>query len=606
MANLDEGEIGIARRNDDVSLLTEHHWRTDGGLVVARLLLELLFGRSSISSTRHGSEEMTHSPKRTIVFFVAMLAIASADVLGAAHAKQPNFLVIVADDLGFSDIGAFGGEIDTPNLDALAYRGLRLTDFHSAAACSPARSMLLSGTDNHLAGLGDMAELVASNQIGQSGYEGYLRADVATLAERLREANYTTMMSGKWHLGTTIETDPSNRGFRYSFALLQGGHNHFGTRVSVDPAKGSTYRLNGQTLDALPADFYSSDYFTDRLLDFLADSATDGRPFFAYLAFTAPHWPLQAPAADIEKYRGRYDGGFEQLRAARLRRQIDLGLLEASVVPHEPGPNVITWSSLSEDQRAEQRRLMEVYAAMVDRLDRNVGRVVEYLVRSGRLDDTVILFLSDNGAEAIDRRTAGPAIGRIFAAADNRVENLGSMTSFLSYGPGWAVAVTAPAWLYKGYATEGGTHVPAFITYPGLKRQRATSDAFGTVTDIAPTFLELAGQTGPTDTFEGRKVQPVIGRSWVPYLTGTADAVHRTDEAVGFELFGSRAIRKGPWKALHQFDGEWMLFDVAHDPGETRDLAAEQPAQLTDLIADWDRYAQRVRVVLPSESTYRP
>ena len=541
---------------------------------------------------------MTHSRKRMIVFLVTIFAIVSAEVVAAAHAEQPNFLVIVADDLGFSDIGAFGGEIDTPNLDALAHRGLRLTGFHSAAACSPARSMLLSGTDNHLAGVGNMAELLASNQVGQSGYEGYLRADVVSIAERLRDANYTTMMSGKWHLGTTLETDPSNRGFRYSFALLQGGHNHFGSRVSL---KGATYRLNGQAFDTLPADFYSSDYFTDRLLDFLAESATDGKPFFAYLAFTAPHWPLQAPAADIEKYRGRYDGGYEQLRSMRLRRQIDLGLLEASVVPHAPGPNVNTWLSLSEDQRAEQRRLMEVYAAMVDRLDRNVGRVVEYLSRAGRLDDTVILFLSDNGAEA-----ANQDIKRIAATADNRLENFGSMTSFLSYGPGWATAATAPSWLYKGYSTEGGTRVPAFITYPGLKRQGRTSDAFGTVADIVPTFLEFAGQTAPTDTFEGRKVQPVIGRSWVPYLTGRADAVHPTDEAFGFELFGSRALRKGPWKALHQFGGEWMLFDVVHDPGETRDLAAEQPARLTDLIADWDEYAQRVHLVLPSEARYQP
>ena len=538
------------------------------------------------------------------------LAILTFVAASTAFAKdpRPNFLVIVADDLGFSDVGAFGGEIDTPNLDALAYSGLRLTGFHSAPTCSPTRSMLMSGSDNHLAGLGSMAELLAPNQKGHPGFEGYLRPDIAALPERLHAAGYTTLMSGKWHLGTTPETDPSRRGFDYSFALLQGGHNHFGLGLSTDPTKGGyTYRRNGTTLDALPADFYSSDAFTDELLHFFHESAGDGKPFFAYLAFTAPHWPMQAPAADIAKYRGRYDAGFDELRNARLRRQGELGLLDPAVVAHTPVLKNGGWRDLSPEQRAEQARLMEIYAAMVDRLDRNVGRVVDYLKRTNQFDNTLILFTSDNGAEGVDLRAGTiPRMRQLVDAADNRLDNLGSATSYLGYGPGWAQAATAPSWLYKAYTTEGGTRVPAFVEYAGLKRQHAISNTFGTVADVLPTLIELAGAPPPTTAFEGRTVQAVRGTSWVPYLVGNAERVHPPTEAVGWELFGARAVRTGDWKAVHLFDGDWQLFDIARDPGETRDLSATEPKRLGRLVQEWDHYAKDVGVILPSEVPYRP
>jgi len=535
------------------------------------------------------------------LIFATTVAAAPLD-----HAR-PNFLVIVADDLGFSDLGAFGGEISTPNLDALAYSGLRLTGFHSAPTCSPTRSMLMSGTDNHLAGLGSMAELLAPNQKGQPGFEGYLRPDVAALPERLRDAGYTTIMSGKWHLGVTPETDPSRRGFQYSFALVQGGHNHFGLGLSTDPTKGYTYRRNGSTLDSLPADFYSSDAFTDELLNFLGESAGNGKPFFAYLTFTAPHWPMQAPAADIAKYHGRYDGGFDELRAARLRRQVELGLLDPAVVAHPPVLKNGSWKDLSVDQKAEQARLMEIYAAMVDRLDRNVGRVVDYLKRTQQFDNTLILFMSDNGAEGVDLRSATiPHMKQLVDAADNRLDNLGSASSYLGYGPGWAQAATAPSWLYKAYTTEGGTRVPAFIEFPASKRQGTVSNVFGTVADVLPTFVQLAGLPPPTTTFEGRAVQPVRGKSWAPFLAGASNGVHPPNEAVGWELFGARALRNGDWKAVHLFDGDWQLFDLTRDPGETRDLSATEPKRLSHLEAEWERYAKEVGVILPSEAPYRP
>jgi arylsulfatase A-like enzyme len=273
---------------------------------------------------------MTHGSRFARLLFAAL--IGAAATVGSVQAKErrPNLLVIVADDLGYSDLGAFGGEIRTPNLDKLALNGIRLAGFHTAPTCSPTRSMLLSGTDNHRAGLGTMAEMIRPNQQGKPGYEGYLRSDVATLAERLSVSGYRTLLSGKWHLGLTPEQDPHARGFERSFALLQGGHNHYGT--DADPEKGgrATYTEQGKRLTQLPPDFYSSDTFATRLIEFLGEEPASGkpaRPFFGYLAFTAPHWPLQAPAEDIARYKGRYDEGFDVLRERRLARQRELGIL---------------------------------------------------------------------------------------------------------------------------------------------------------------------------------------------------------------------------------------------------------------------------------------
>ena len=298
-----------------------------------------------------------------------------------AKERRPNFLVIVADDLGYSDIGAFGSEIATPNLDRLALAGIRLAGFHTAPTCSPTRSMLMSGTDNHLAGLGTMAELIRPNQKDKPGYEGYLRRDVATIAERLSEGGYRTLFSGKWHLGLTPDQDPHARGFARSFALLQGGHNHFGTDADPDKEGAATYTEQGKRVPKLPADFYSSDYFASRLIGFLGEPApASGQPFFAYLAFTAPHWPLQAHPQDIARYKGRYDEGFDVLRQQRLARQRELGVLAPDVVPHTPRNRDGSWDSLTAGQQRVAARNMEIYAAMVDRLDQNVGRVIEALL----------------------------------------------------------------------------------------------------------------------------------------------------------------------------------------------------------------------------------
>jgi arylsulfatase A-like enzyme len=539
----------------------------------------------------------------------------------ARAAARPNFLVIVADDLGWSDLGAFGGEIATPNIDALANAGVRFTGFHTAPTCSPTRSMLLSGVDNHEAGIGTMVESRPASLANRPGYEGYLNDRVASIAELLQQGGYRTLMSGKWHLGLTEDRGPAARGFDHSYALLQGLGNHFGADQGAAWRKvkaNTLYRQDGK-LVRFPVGRYSADQFADQLIGFLdagakdeAKKGADARPFFAYLTFTTPHWPMQAPAETIAKYKGRYDAGYEVLRAERLERQKKLGLVARDQQPH-PLDKVKPWASLSAEEKAIEARKMEVYAAMVDRMDQNVGRVVAELKRTGKYDNTVIVFLADNGPEGneIDApfQIRGVPDGARKLGIDNRLENIGNATSYVGYGAGWAQANSTPSWLVKGYPTEGGTRVTAFASGKGVAGNRIAR-GYLSVTDIAPTLLDLAGLTQPA-TFKGHAILPFEGHSLVPVLTQKASEVRSPDEPVGTELFYRRALRKGDWKAVYLPQsgstyprdgvgaGQWQLFNLATDPAESTDLASTNPAKLAELVADWDRYAAQKGVALP-------
>lgn len=536
-------------------------------------------------------------------WLATLLAAAFAAALHAAPAARPNFLIIMADDLGFSDVGAFGGEIHTPNLDRLAHEGLMMTDFHTAATCSPTRSMLLSGTDHHRAGLANMAELITPEQRGKPGYEGHLSEGVVTIAELLRDAGYRTLMSGKWHLGTQPQQDPSRRGFERVFALLQAGHNHFGrAREAAEKLGGGAHYTEDGAAVAVPPDFYSSDYFATRLIDFLKEDT--GRPFFAYLAFSAPHWPLQAPAEVIARYRGRYDAGWSALLRERVQRQRELGLIPAGA---ESGPPATQpdWSTLAPEEQRRQARKMEIYAAMVERLDWNVGRVLEALRASGRLDDTVVVFLSDNGAAPDSIAGFAATVPGFVAPPEGELDRWGSADSMLSYGPSWAQAGSAPRRLYKSVSTGGGTTSPTIIRYPGFARQRAVDGSLATVMDLAPTLLELAGTRHPGSRYRERAVEPLRGRSMVPYLQRRSAQVHRADEAIGWELFGQRALRQGKWLATWvgapNGPSRWELFDLARDPGERHDLAAREPRRLGRLVTAWDAYARDMGIVLQEQ-----
>jgi arylsulfatase A-like enzyme len=552
--------------------------------------------------------------------------------------SRPNLLIIVADDLGFSDLGAFGSEIKTPNIDKLASDGgLRFTDFHAAAACSPTRSMLLSGTDNHIAGIGAMNEGMPEFQRGKPGYEGYLNDRVAPLPEVLRDHGYKTYMSGKWHLGLTKDRWPSKRGFDRSFTLLPGAANHYGFEPQLEEDDDdvpkilrSTPLLYAEDDDAIaPKDlgegFYSTDAFSDKLIEYLdGHSEKDAdKPFFAYLAYSAPHWPLQAPEKDVEDYRGVYDQGPEHLKAQRLAALKRLGLVPEHATAHPafapPTGRTLSqpWDSLTDKEKATSARIMEVYAGMVQRMDTGVGRVISQLEASGQLDNTLILFMSDNGAEGMLMEALPIISGDIFAHVakyyDNSLENIGRGNSYVWYGPHWANASTAPARLYKGFSSEGGIRVPMILRYPALTAT-ATATAtknpaaaqgiehsFATVMDIYPTLLELAQASIPKSPYKGHEIAPIRGKSWVSYFSNVESEIHSENSAFGWELFGTLGIRKGKWKATFisapAGPDRWELFDLVADPGELEDLSQVEPGKLEELLRDWQDYVTEVGVL---------
>ncbi|HEX5786372.1 MAG TPA: arylsulfatase [Burkholderiaceae bacterium] len=510
---------------------------------------------------------------------------------GAATAqRRPNILLILADDLGFSDIGAFGGEIDTPNLDALAKEGLRLTDFHSAATCSPTRSMLLSGVDHHVAGIGSMAELTVPEQQGKPGYEGYLNERVVPFPTLLQQAGYRTYMAGKWHLGLTEERSPKARGFDRSFALLRGADDHVAQpwNTTLDP-KQPYYREDGK-LTTVPADFYSTNFYADKLVSYLQAASGDRQPFFAYLAFTAPHWPLQAPADVIAKYEERYRAGYEPIRQARIQKQKALGILPQDFQPATARSLWPAWRALNPAQQAQESKRMATYAAMVDLLDQNIGKVVQQLKASGQYDNTVIVFMSDNGAE-------GAHVGNRFSTIprDNSLANVGKASSYVSYGPNWAQVSALPFNLFKGYSYEGGTTVPTIVRYPAHLGGGQVSAAPGHVTDIAPTLLGLAGASYPAQV-HGQPAPALQGRSLLPLLTGQQASIHPRFER-GWELFGRKAFRQGDWKIVYVESpvgaGRWQLFNLKNDRAEQRDLAPQHPDKLTELHAAYAVYSHR-------------
>ena len=523
----------------------------------------------------------------------------------AAPPRRPNILLVVADDVGFTDLGAYGGEIRTPVIDRLAGRGLKFSRFRASPVCSPTRASLLSGVDPHLAGLGNMFEDLAPNQRGQPGYEGHLNDRVAPLPAVLKQAGYRTYMSGKWHLGRDEATSPKARGFDRSFAMLPGGGSHFAGRQAIEGAGNKVpYRDDGRLVDELPADFYSTRFFADRLMQYIGERpAGDDAPFFAYLAFTAPHFPLQAPDESLARYHGAYDAGYDALFDARLAAAKRLGVAPATAVGAPRYPGERPWTALSPVERAVESRRMEILAAMIGDLDIQLGRVLEFLRERGELDRTIVVFMSDNGAEGHRMETEWKAVADTAAACcNNALENMGRPDSYVWLGPNWARASSAPFRLFKGYHSEGGIRVPFIINYRGLKTTGLTA-ARAHVSDIMPTLLDLAGVALPGTEFDGRPVLPVTGVSMKPLLDGTTTSTRPPDDVVADETFGKRFVAEGDLKALllpRPFgSGDWQLYDLATDPSESVDLAATRPADLARLRAHWDRYAARNRVILP-------
>ncbi|MEP1486850.1 MAG: arylsulfatase [Algibacter sp.] len=545
-----------------------------------------------------------------IVIIIIFFTLSNCIKKESVEDKRPNILFIMADDLGFSDLGCFGSEISTPNLDALARSGIRNTSLYTAPTCSPSRAMLLSGVDNHRNGYGTMEGDWAENQIGVKGYEGHLNFDVVTFPKLLQDNGYHTSISGKWHQAFPVSKEeqwPNKRGFTRSFALLPGGAGHFSDQQKLFSFYKKTWYIeDGKTVDTLPEDFYSSDYYASKSMSYIDESIKENKPFLNYLAFTAPHWPLQVQVEYIDLYKGRYDKGYEVLAQERLGRMIEMGIIPPNSKVPSLSPNVAPWESLSDEEKHISSKTMEIYAAMIERLDANVGRVINHLKENGIYKNTIIVFLADNGAE-------GNYIGSILETQkwvdksfDNSLSNIGKKNSYVYTGPSWAQVSTLPFKWYKGFSTEGGIRCPSIISYDKWKGNAGKiNNQILTIKDFAPTFLEMANIKHPRTVYNGRNILPLDGVSMLNWLENKQELVHDIEEAHCWELYGRRGVRKSNWKAEWQDkpygDDKWELYNLSNDIGEENNLAHKFPEKLQELIKEWEVYAIKNKVMLPNE-----
>jgi arylsulfatase len=539
--------------------------------------------------------------RQTILIFLLMgLCCFSMAAAEENSASRPNIVLLVADDLGYADLGSYGSDIETPHIDALAKEGVLFTQFHTAVMCAPTRSMLLSGNNNHVAG---MARQSRRGILGREypGYEAHLSDRIVPFPRLLRDAGYHTYMAGKWHLGRAVEHGPRAAGFERSFINVDGAGNHWDAVGFFEG--GSVFREDAEDVK-WPEGRYSTEFFTSKLIEYIESNRADGKPFFAFAAYTSPHWPLQVPEAELDRYAGRYDEGYDRLREINFQRLKAAGIVKKSMSLPPRNESVTPWRDLDDQQRRREARKMELYAAMVSNLDANVGRLVEYLKQNGLYENTLVVFMSDNGAAAGDFynfREWEPYYSYLREHYDNSYENMGRPNSWVSYGTAWAEAGSAPFRRYKGYATEGGITAPMIIAGVAVASTGARSRAYSTVMDLAPTFLELAGVDYPAS----EEIQPMRGESMVPHLAGEAAQVH-DENYVTVHSHGGRAyLRQGKWKLVNvdrPFDEARMaLFDLESDPGETNNLAESEPEKYQGLLELWRSERKARGIVLPQD-----
>jgi arylsulfatase len=500
-------------------------------------------------------------------------------------AEKPNIVVILADDMGFSDLGCYGSEIATPNIDRLAANGLRFSQFYNTARCCPTRASLLTGLYSHQAGVGHMVQ-----DLGSPAYRGDLNRKCVTIAEALRPAGYRNVMAGKWHVTSAYNDSrnwPTQRGFNRFFGLIGSVRSYY------DPP---TLTQDNTPIKAGKG-FYLTDAITEHAVAAVKETASNKQPLFLYVAYTAPHWPMHALPEDIARYRGKYRQGWDELRKQRHQRQIDMGLVEKrwSLTPRDP--EAPAWEKAEHKDWYDMR--MTVYAAMIDRLDQGVGRIVKQLEDSGLKDNTLILFLSDNGgcaeeipAEWRDRFPAKTRDGRPTHVGNDPAVMPGPEDVFQSYGLPWANASNTPFRLYKHWVHEGGIATPFIAHWPGTIAKGGLTHQPGHVIDILPTCLDAAGASYPTKVKE-ETILPVEGKSLLPVFRGKLREGHG---ALYWEHEGNRAMRAGKWKLVARFGAAWELYDLEADRTELHDLAAKQPETVKELAEKYERWAERVGV----------
>ncbi len=517
--------------------------------------------------------------------------------------RKPNILLIVADDLAYADLGCYGGNMRTPNIDRLANEGLRFSRFHTAPMCAPTRAMLLSGNNNHVAGMGSQGGVRESSPMyGQPGYEGHLSNRIVPVPALMKEAGYHTYTTGKWHLGTREEDSPWVKGFERSFNLLQGAGNHF-NNVGIELKDTlSTYREDGKLVD-YPEGQYSTEFYTNKLIEYIKQGLekNDSKPFFAFAAFTSPHWPLQVPEDYLDRYAGDFNMGYDSLRKIRFTSLKEAGMVPKNATLPPRLESITPWDSLTGEEQKSESRKMELYAAMVDNLDYHVGRLLQFLKDENIYDNTVIIFMSDNGAAENDFYNEAWSRGFIRQHYNNDYANMGKVNSFVSYGPQWAQAGAAPFNRFKSYTTEGGMLAPFIIAGKGIPSGGEIRDTYFTVMDLAPTFYELAGiqYSGKTET---DTIHPLLGNSILSYLRGKSETIHDENYGIGLEHRGRIFYQKGNWK-LVQLDrpsekNEFLLFNIAQDIGETTDLASMYPEKFLELQQEWKQFVKDNNIIL--------
>ena len=517
--------------------------------------------------------------------------VASISVAQAASAARPNIVLILADDLGYSDIGCFGSEISTPNIDRLAQNGVALTQFYNQARCCPTRAALMTGRYPHQVGIGEMIDdyaAAARAAANSPAYQDHLSTNSPTMAEVLRSAGYETLMAGKWHLGKRPAEWPVRRGFDHSFVQIDGAMNYYGGDSKNGPR--ARMALDDQPYTPPHDGFYSTDAFTDHAIEFVGQAVKEkhSKPFFLYLPYNASHWPLQAPEADVEKYHGKYDQGWQAIREERLRRMIRLGIVPDGfkMAPMDRGRNK-PWHELTDEQREQWARRMEVYAAQTEHMDRQIGRLLDEIKRLGIESNTLVIFMSDNGGAAEDPN------------GGDKSARIGSRDSFRGYARPWATVSNTPWRHHKTSAYEGGISTPLIARWP----EGIPADHHGKIIrepahiiDLLPTFMELAGAK-----YSGERDVKPEGESILALLKGNQGNADRT---FCWEHEGNRAIRKGKWKLVSLGSGadhEWELYNIDADRVESHDLAEAKPEIVKELSADYDRWAARCGVINFSE-----
>ena len=512
--------------------------------------------------------------------------------------NKPNIVLILIDDLGLTDLNAYGGEIDTPNIDALAEEGMLFSNYHTTPECAPSRAMLLTGMDNHNTGIPMIPEVMPWKYRDTPGYEGYLRDDALTIAEILKPAGYRTYMTGKWHLafgGQKTSALPYNRGFDKTFILDATGGNNFSNHSYLPYYLESPWFKNGQTVD-LPEDFYSSEFFVDQMIEFIEEDKEQDAPFFSYLSFQAQHIPLQAPKEFIDKYLTKYEDGWEALREQRKIRAVENGIFPSDKKIVDSLSKFDSWSEIGQENKKMLIKSMAVFAGMLDAMDFHIGRFIDYLKEQNLYENTIFIVTADNGPEGND-----PSDHKAWrewiktTIYDRDYETLGDQDSYVYIGTEFAQATASPSHLYKFHMSEGGLRVPLIISGPGISSGKNHNFAF--VTDIAATI---------SDKVFKKVDQRIIGKSLVNNLAGADKKNYSDSESIGLEVTGNSALFKGDFKIVRNRPpngkNKWELYNLANDPGETLNLADSMPKKLNELIKDYDVYVEENGVIdLPLE-----